>query len=49
MPIIASAFLPPSPLLIPEIGRQNQSILKKTIQAYQNIASILKNEEVEIT
>ncbi len=48
MPIIASAFLPPSPLLIPEIGKQNYQLLKKTIQAYQTVADILKAEEAEI-
>lgn len=48
MPIIASAFLPPSPLLIPEIGKQNHRLLKKTTQAYQAVSSILKSEEVDI-
>jgi aromatic ring-opening dioxygenase LigB subunit len=48
MPNIASAFLPPSPLLIPEIGKQNYNILQKTIQAYQSVADILKKEETEI-
>ncbi|MDP3837252.1 MAG: class III extradiol dioxygenase subunit B-like domain-containing protein [bacterium] len=48
MPIIASAFLPPSPLLIPEIGKQNHRLLKKTTQAYQAVADILKAEEVDI-
>ncbi|MCF7860507.1 hypothetical protein K9M09_02705, partial [Patescibacteria group bacterium] len=48
MPIIASAFLPPSPLLIPEIGKQNTNILAKTLEAYKNIATILKEAEIEI-
>lgn len=48
MPIVASAFLPPSPLLIPEIGKQNQLILQKTSQAYQAIAEILKTAETEV-
>ena len=48
MPVIASAFLPPSPLLIPEIGKQNYNLLNKTVKAYQAVAEILKKEEVEI-
>ena len=48
MPIIASAFLPPSPLLIPEIGKQNYNLLHKTVKAYQAVAEILKKEEAEI-
>ncbi|MGE5425799.1 MAG: hypothetical protein ACM3PZ_01880 [Bacillota bacterium] len=48
MSIIASAFLPPSPLLIPEIGKQNYNLLKKTTAAYQRVADILKSEEAEI-
>jgi len=48
MPIIAAAILPPSPLLIPEIGKQNQQLLQKTAQAYAQVASILKKEETEI-
>ncbi len=48
MPIVAAAFLPPSPLLIPEIGKQNQLILQKTGQAYQTVAEILKAAETEV-
>jgi aromatic ring-opening dioxygenase LigB subunit len=48
MPIITSAFLPPSPLLIPEIGKQNTNILVKTLEAYKNIANILKESEIEL-
>ncbi len=48
MSIIASAFLPPSPLLVPEIGKQNFNLLQKTVQAYQAVGDILKAEEVEI-
>ncbi|MBN2884317.1 hypothetical protein JXE04_00070 [Patescibacteria group bacterium] len=48
MPIIASAFLPPSPLLIPEIGKQNTNILAKTLTAYKNMADILKESEIEV-
>lgn len=48
MPLIASAFLPASPLLIPEIGKQNYHLLKKTCQAYEKVADILKAEETEI-
>lgn len=48
MPIITAALLPPSPLLIPEIGKQNNQLLHKTTQAYKQVAAILKKEEVEI-
>lgn len=48
MPIIASAFLPPSPLLIPEIGKQNTVILDKTLQAYKQIANYLQEAETDV-
>ena len=37
MPLIKSAILPHSPLLIPEIGRANYEFLNKTLVAYQKI------------
>lgn len=48
MPIVTSAFLPPSPLLIPEIGKENLKILTKTIQSYDEFANNLKDLEVEV-
>jgi len=47
MPIITSAFLPPSPLLIPEIGKENTKILEKTTQAYQEIGRDLEELEID--
>lgn len=47
MPIINSVFLPPSPLLVPEIGKENTKILEKTTQAYQLIAKELEQQEIE--
>jgi MEMO1 family protein len=47
MPIITSAFLPPSPLLIPEIGKENTKILEQTTRAYHEIAESLKESEIE--
>jgi aromatic ring-opening dioxygenase LigB subunit len=47
MPIITSAFLPPSPLLIPEIGKENTKILEQTIRSYQEIGESLKESEIE--
>lgn len=48
MPIITNAFLPPSPLLISEIGKQNTSVLNKTIEAYQQIADNLQKADVDV-
>ncbi|MDD3285769.1 MAG: hypothetical protein PHG95_04035 [Patescibacteria group bacterium] len=48
MPLISAAFLPPSPLLIPEIGKQNNQMLQKTSQAYRQMAAIFEKEEIEI-
>jgi len=48
MPIITSAFLPPSPLLISEIGKQNTNVLNKTLEAYKNMANILKEAEIKV-
>lgn len=47
MPLIKTAILPHSPLLIPEIGRANHGFLDKTVAAYEQIADELKNLEVE--
>jgi len=48
MPISSAAFLPPSPLLIPDIGKENSQILAKTYQAYQEFANYLKEDEAEL-
>jgi aromatic ring-opening dioxygenase LigB subunit len=48
MPITTSAFLPPSPLLIPEIGKENTLILKKTLEAYNHIAAKLEEAETDL-
>lgn len=47
MPLVASALLPHSPLLIPEIGRANYAFLAKTALAYQEIEADLKNKEID--
>lgn len=47
MPILAAALLPHSPLLIPEIGKNNLKVLKKTAAAYQKIIERLKAQEIE--
>jgi len=47
MPITVAALLPPSPILIPEIGKQNYHLLNKTSQAYSQVAELLIKEEVE--
>ena len=48
MPIIKSYLLPHSPLLIPEIGKANHSLLTKTSTAYQNIQKELVEKNIEI-
>ena len=48
MPIIKSYLLPHSPLLIPEIGKANHSLLTKTTLAYQNIQTELVEKNIEI-
>lgn len=47
MPIINSAFLPPCPLLLPDIGKENSKILNKTTLAYQELAELLRSAEIE--
>ncbi|MFA5886648.1 MAG: AmmeMemoRadiSam system protein B [Patescibacteria group bacterium] len=46
MPLLISALLPHSPLLIPEIGRANYDFLAKTVAAYQEIETELKTQEI---
>lgn len=47
MPIIKSYLLPHSPLLIPEIGKANHSLLAKTSSVYADIAQDLKDNKIE--
>lgn len=47
MPIINSAFLPPCPLLLPDIGKENSKILAKTNNAYQEMTKIIEKDEIE--
>lgn len=47
MPIVKAALLPHSPLLIPEIGKSNQSLLQKTRDAYQEIIADCQEKEVD--
>jgi len=47
MPLITTAFLPHSPLLIPEIGRANYDFLAKTTAAYEQISAALKTVPIE--
>lgn len=47
MPLIKSAILPHSPLLIPEIGRANYEFLGQTLTAYQKIQEQLAELEPE--
>lgn len=49
MALIEIALLPPSPLLIPEIGKQNKSLLEKTEKSYKQIAEKLKDIDVIIS
>lgn len=47
MPLTTAALLPHSPLLIPEIGRANRDFLAKTVAAYEQIETELKDRNVE--
>lgn len=47
MSLIKTVILPHSPLLIPEIGRVNYGFLDKTINAYEQVSSNLKNLGLE--
>lgn len=46
MPLVATTFLPHSPLLIPEIGRANYDFLAKTVAAYHEIEEELKIADI---
>jgi MEMO1 family protein len=47
MPNTISAFLPHSPLLIKEIGKNNTEILTETLKAYKYIKNLIKELEVD--
>lgn len=47
MPLLYSAFVPHSPLLIPSIGKENRKILNKTLESYKTIEEKLKAHEIE--
>lgn len=42
MPLVSASILPHSPILIPEIGKANHSLLTQTDEAYAKIAEKLK-------
>lgn len=47
MPVYKTYLLPHSPLLIPEIGKANTSLLEKTRLAYQKIKEEIKIAQIE--
>jgi aromatic ring-opening dioxygenase LigB subunit len=47
MPLLNAAITPHSPILIPEIGKLNQKVLQKTVDAYLKIASDLQGNDIE--
>ena len=47
MPLLNAAIVSHSPILIPEIGKLNQRILKKSVNAYQEIANELQGNDIE--
>jgi len=47
MPLINAAICSHSPILIPEIGKLNYAILKKTADSYQEIANQLQGNDIE--
>lgn len=47
MPLLNAAIVSHSPILIPEIGKLNQQILQKTVDAYQKLASELVGNDIE--
>lgn len=47
MPLLNAAIAPHSPILIPEIGKLNQKVLQKTVDAYQKIATDLQGNDIE--
>jgi len=47
MPLLNAAIVSHSPILIPEIGKINHQVLRKTVDAYQEIASELQGNDIE--
>lgn len=47
MPLLFSALLPHSPLLIPEIGKDNHPVLDKTLLAYSKIKEEIVDKEID--
>lgn len=47
MPLLNAAITSHSPILIPEIGKLNQQILKKTVDSYAELAGQLQGNDIE--
>jgi aromatic ring-opening dioxygenase LigB subunit len=47
MPLLNAAIVSHSPILIPEIGKMNQQILNKTVEAYAKLASELQGNDIQ--
>jgi MEMO1 family protein len=47
MPLLNAAIVTHSPILIPEIGKLNQQLLKKTVDAYSELARQLQGNDIE--
>lgn len=47
MPLVAASIVPHSPILIPEIGKDNLARLKKTAEAFEQIREKLEKEKIE--
>lgn len=47
MPLLNAAIVPHSPILIPEIGKINQKVLQKTVDAYQDLAREIQGNDIE--
>jgi Uncharacterized conserved protein len=47
MPLLNAAIVTHSPILIPEIGKLNQQILSKTVEAYAELARELQGNDIE--
>lgn len=47
MPLLNAAIVSHSPILIPEIGKLNQRVLQKTVDAYQSLANELQGNDIE--
>ena len=47
MPLLNAAIVTHSPILIPEIGKLNQKLLKKTADSYAELASEIQGNDIE--